>query len=215
VNLSKQVWRPMRTAWWAQLWQDKGGRAWVLGSFAVALILFTQGLTKVQAAQTYVAQASARGLVEGRPVLTQGDTGSAVEQLQADLAEAGVYRGAIDGIYGPGTAQAVSAFQRQQNLPVDGVVGAQTWQALRDQPLSIIWGTSPGLDVEVLSSMFTPLTFSQPPPPPSPFWLVLMPLVPLIGGGLTYFCHRLQAQHKVARSRARARKRRHPRKRHY
>lgn len=37
----------------------------------------------------------------------------------------------VDGWYGRATASAVSAYQRSQNLIVDGVVGPQTWQQLR------------------------------------------------------------------------------------
>ena len=35
-----------------------------------------------------------------------------------------------DGIYGPSTMQAVTAFQRQQALPVTGVADQQTWDAI-------------------------------------------------------------------------------------
>lgn len=36
----------------------------------------------------------------------------------------------VDGRYGPQTAQAVSRFQRRQELTVDGKVGQQTWKRL-------------------------------------------------------------------------------------
>jgi peptidoglycan hydrolase-like protein with peptidoglycan-binding domain len=36
----------------------------------------------------------------------------------------------VDGVYGPRTAQAVSRFQRRQDLTVDGKVGPQTWKRL-------------------------------------------------------------------------------------
>jgi peptidoglycan hydrolase-like protein with peptidoglycan-binding domain len=35
-----------------------------------------------------------------------------------------------DGLFGPGTEQAVRAFQSQRGLGVDGLVGGQTWPAL-------------------------------------------------------------------------------------
>ena len=35
-----------------------------------------------------------------------------------------------DGIYGPSTMQAVSAFQRQNQLPVTGIVDQPTWDAI-------------------------------------------------------------------------------------
>lgn len=36
----------------------------------------------------------------------------------------------VDGVYGSQTAQAVSRFQRRQDLVVDGKVGPQTWRRL-------------------------------------------------------------------------------------
>ena len=35
-----------------------------------------------------------------------------------------------DGIYGPSTMRAVSAFQRMQGLPVTGITDQQTWEAI-------------------------------------------------------------------------------------
>ena len=36
----------------------------------------------------------------------------------------------VDGIFGPKTEAAVRAFQQNENLSVDGIVGRQTWTAL-------------------------------------------------------------------------------------
>jgi peptidoglycan hydrolase-like protein with peptidoglycan-binding domain len=36
----------------------------------------------------------------------------------------------VDGIFGPKTEAAVRAFQSNENLTVDGIVGKQTWTAL-------------------------------------------------------------------------------------
>jgi len=36
----------------------------------------------------------------------------------------------VDGIFGALTETAIKAFQNQQNLATDGVVGQRTWRAL-------------------------------------------------------------------------------------
>ncbi len=64
------------------------------------------------------------------PTLKKGSKGAAVEQLQSLLTQAG-YRCAVDGDFGPKTADAVRRFQRAHGLAVDGVVGPKTWAALR------------------------------------------------------------------------------------
>jgi len=65
------------------------------------------------------------------PVLRWGSRGEAVRTLQWRLQQWGYYTGAIDGVYGAKTYDAVVRFQRQNGVyPVDGVVGAATWRAL-------------------------------------------------------------------------------------
>ena len=61
------------------------------------------------------------------PSMRMGDEGSSVKNLQYTLYELGYYDGAIDGKYGQTTADAVRAFQIQNNItPVDGVAGSKT-----------------------------------------------------------------------------------------
>ncbi|HET6944548.1 MAG TPA: peptidoglycan-binding domain-containing protein [Gaiellaceae bacterium] len=64
-------------------------------------------------------------------VLKPGETGTDVKTLQRALANAGYPTGSIDGIYGPKTEQAVSAFQQSAAITVDGVYGPETKQALQ------------------------------------------------------------------------------------
>ncbi len=52
-------------------------------------------------------------------------------QLQQALKSAGYYRGTLDGKIGSQTRSAIQAFQRDNGLKVDGVVGRQTWDKLR------------------------------------------------------------------------------------
>jgi peptidoglycan hydrolase-like protein with peptidoglycan-binding domain len=56
--------------------------------------------------------------------------GSAVNALQERLRSLGVFRGAIDGVFGQETQTAVKAAQRKFNLDSDGIVGPATWSAL-------------------------------------------------------------------------------------
>lgn len=62
-----------------------------------------------------------------------GMTGSAVQSVQYMLINAGYLQsGADDGVFGSATQNAVCRFQADQGLESDGVVGAQTAQALSE-----------------------------------------------------------------------------------
>ncbi|MGN0753984.1 MAG: peptidoglycan-binding protein [Aristaeellaceae bacterium] len=63
--------------------------------------------------------------------LKKGSSGTAVRNLQYVLYELGYYDGKINGVYGDTTADAVRAFQINNNLtPVDGVAGPKTLKVL-------------------------------------------------------------------------------------
>ena len=70
--------------------------------------------------------------VDQPPLLQRGDTGAPVRELQDRLRLAAGFRGPVDGQFGAATDRAVRAFQAERGLDVDGVVGSQTWAALRD-----------------------------------------------------------------------------------
>lgn len=79
---------------------------------------------------------------DGPEPLRQGDRGERVSQLQFLLAVVGqfvqeVQSPAVDGIFGPGTRQAVISFQRYRNLPQTGEADERTWDALYDEYLGI------------------------------------------------------------------------------
>ncbi len=63
-------------------------------------------------------------------VLRQGASGGEVKELQRRLKQWGYYSGAVDGIYGKGTVEAVKSFQRKNGLTPDGVAGIETYKAL-------------------------------------------------------------------------------------
>ncbi len=63
-------------------------------------------------------------------ILRLGSRGAAVELLQLALSREGGTAPAIDGIFGPGTEQALRRFQRARGLVPDGIAGRETHRAL-------------------------------------------------------------------------------------
>lgn len=65
-----------------------------------------------------------------RPVLRKGDRGAFVADLQTQLTLLGYTLGKIDTVMGARTVAAVVAFQIDNGLAPDGIVGDRTWEAL-------------------------------------------------------------------------------------
>lgn len=63
-------------------------------------------------------------------VYQQGSSGSTVKTIQKKLKNWGYYKGAVDGIFGSKTKEAVKYFQRRNGLKADGIVGNKTLAAL-------------------------------------------------------------------------------------
>ena len=59
-----------------------------------------------------------------------GSQSDEVRQIQTVLKQKGYYQGNIDGIFGTNTKKAVTDFQRDNGLKVDGIAGTQTLKAL-------------------------------------------------------------------------------------
>jgi len=72
----------------------------------------------------------AAGEDDARPLLRRGSTGHDVVVLQTLLTDAG-FKLFADGDFGQHTEEAVRAYQTVHHLDVDGVVGKDTWDALR------------------------------------------------------------------------------------
>ena len=83
-----------------------------LCSFAVT------GQTPVQVTTTYAL------------TLKQGSTGNTVKTMQQKLKNWGYYTGAVDGVFGAKTKEAVKYFQRRNGLVVDGIAGPKTLAAM-------------------------------------------------------------------------------------
>ena len=64
------------------------------------------------------------------PLIRRGDTGPEVVDVQQRLARALEEPIKADGTFGDATFAAVRRFQRERNLPADGIVGPETWRAL-------------------------------------------------------------------------------------
>jgi hypothetical protein len=79
-----------------------------------------------------------------RPTLREGSRGLEVKQLQENLNLLGYDAGAVDGIFGPQTKAAVTAFQRDHELVQDGVFGQKTRKALAAAIKNLGTGTPGG-----------------------------------------------------------------------
>src|SRR6266581_1978281 len=64
------------------------------------------------------------------PILKQGSSGPDVTDLQQKLKDLGFDPNGVDGNFGPGTRDAVIAFQQSKGLQADGIAGPATLAAL-------------------------------------------------------------------------------------
>ncbi|MCL2587911.1 MAG: peptidoglycan-binding protein [Oscillospiraceae bacterium] len=91
--------------------------------------------------------------------LRMGAHGAQVRQVQRMLLELGYQLGKADGKFGVRTHRAVIAFQSASELPVDGIVAANTWMALERHA---------GSKAEVAEPLPTPKEETRPEPLPMP-----------------------------------------------
>lgn len=98
-----------------------GVAAVAVAAVSCATAVFNLGHTSDEIAATPYVQTA---------VLKQGASGGEVKELQRRLKQWGYYSGAVDGIYGKATAEAVRYFQRKNGLTADGIAGKATFEAL-------------------------------------------------------------------------------------
>lgn len=77
-----------------------------------------------------IALIAALSLVSGAASFRRGSTGGTVTAIQTKLRDWGYYSGAVDGIYGSATENAVRYFQRKNGLTADGIAGNATLAAM-------------------------------------------------------------------------------------
>ncbi len=104
-------------------------------ALAMATLAVTAAGAIASLTNTNDMQASANIAIESEyaveaAVLKQGSSGQEVKEVQRRLKLWGYYNGAVDGVFGAGTRNAVIAFQKKNGLKADGVVGKSTYKAL-------------------------------------------------------------------------------------
>jgi len=70
-------------------------------------------------------------VVSKKKVIGEVKSRPSVKQVQIALQKAGYYTGVIDGREGKQTRDAIKAFQKANNLRVNGRVGKKTWDLLK------------------------------------------------------------------------------------
>ncbi|WP_152365230.1 L,D-transpeptidase family protein [Microlunatus speluncae] len=65
-----------------------------------------------------------------RPILSEGDSGAKVKELQARLKQLDWFADSITGTYGKVTARGVKGFQGKRKLTATGAVDQRTWETL-------------------------------------------------------------------------------------
>ncbi len=92
------------------------------------------GLTRRRKAERELFLKKAESAQEsGRTTLKMGSRGTDVTYLQQRLTARGYGVGAIDGVFGIKTLEAVRAFQAENNLVIDGIAGPKTWEILENK----------------------------------------------------------------------------------
>lgn len=90
----------------------------------------------------------------------RGSSGAVVREIQTRLKNWGYYSGAVDGVYGSKTEEAVRWFQRKNGLTADGQAGSQTLAALGIPETGA--GGSSGGDLQLLARLISAEARGEP-----------------------------------------------------
>ena len=96
-------------------------------SHALAAVLALGSLAALPACSMMSGHSSGGGSAMARP--SQVSPGM-VKQVQADLQQQGIYKGNVDGMWGPETQSAVANFQQAHGMPATGELNSPTLAAL-------------------------------------------------------------------------------------
>jgi peptidoglycan hydrolase-like protein with peptidoglycan-binding domain len=98
------------------------------------------------------------------PTLKKGSKGQPVKDLQEALKALGLSPGAVDGVFGKKTEDAVKAFQKLSGIDVDGICGPLTWLNIdeADQSEPLLKSGSKGLPVRRLQKRMQLAGFEIP-----------------------------------------------------
>jgi N-acetylmuramoyl-L-alanine amidase len=91
-----------------------------------------------------------------------GSRGQETRQIQTRLKNWGYYTGAIDGIYGSKTVEAVKYFQRKNGLRVDGIAGPQTLKALGISSTTTTQNSNRSNDLNLLARIISAESRGEP-----------------------------------------------------
>ncbi|MBO5035620.1 MAG: spore cortex-lytic enzyme [Clostridia bacterium] len=91
-----------------------------------------------------------------------GSRGSEVRKIQQKLSSWGYYDGAVDGIYGTQTKNAVIYFQRKNGLQADGIAGPQTLAAMGISSSSSSSSSNNSNDVYLLARIISAEARGEP-----------------------------------------------------
>lgn len=118
---------PLRERRWADFARGYNGSGYRQNRYDEKL---AQAFARHLSGDTPADHAASPGLAHeaGDRLLQRGDRGDDVRALQRELNALGADPPVdVDGIFGPGTEQAVRLFQASVGLAVDGLVGPRTW----------------------------------------------------------------------------------------